>query len=94
MGKVKEMVCSDTSTLFARARAWLKMEGLESSREKTGLSPALVVHVMVAGPPLVQLVGVLMDNADTKGTRTESKLTSIYVSNSGFFEQLTTNLRL
>ncbi len=52
----------------------MKMMGLLSSREKRGLSPAEVVHVKVTGPPLVQLVGVERDNADTKGTRTESKL--------------------
>lgn len=62
------------STLFARARAWLKMIGLLSSMEKTGLSPAVVVHVIVAGPPLVKVVGVSMTKADTKETKTASKL--------------------
>ena len=77
MGRVNEMVCKLTSTLFANARAWLKMVGLTSSREKTGVSPALVVHVKVAGPPLVQLVGVETDSAETKETRAESKLNKI-----------------
>ena len=77
MGRVNEMVCKLTSTLFANARAWLKMVGLTSSREKTGVSPALVVHVKMAGPPLVQLVGVETDSAETKGTRAASKLNEI-----------------
>ena len=64
---------SEGLTLFASANA-LWNEGFTNSKDQVDGSPAEVTHEIVAGPPLVQSVGVVMVSALTKGTRAASVL--------------------
>ena len=57
MGRVTEMVPSDTGILFPIAKALLKAT-FNSSRETVLGSPASLVQVNVAGPPEVRLLGM------------------------------------
>lgn len=75
-GSVRSIVCRVGLTLFAMANELWKMSTLTSSNENVDGSPDAVVQEMVAGPPLVRLVGVLIVNALTKGRRTMRALGS------------------
>ena len=82
MGSVMLMAPSEGFTLFARANALLKV-GFTSSKDHVVASPEDVVHAIVAGPPLVQVEGVVRVSALTKGTKAASVLCVERVSELG-----------
>lgn len=61
-------------TLLEMANELWKMSVLTSSSVHTDGSPADVVQEIVAGPPLVRLVGVVILKALTRGRRTARAL--------------------
>lgn len=74
MGSVRLMVCVLGLTLFAMPNELWKLSTFTNSREKVGGSPAALVQVIVAGPPLLRLDGVLIVSALTSGSTRARRL--------------------
>jgi len=78
MGRVRVTLPTESSTLLAMAKLFLKMV-LMSSKDQIAGSEASWDQSMVTDPPEVAPEGAVIDKAEAKGTRTARRATLLNI---------------